>query len=230
MKRTIARSIALVVATLLLSVTAWAQMGGGGPAGPMSQGGPGPMMGCRALWSLGFPQTPTPLTIDQAIVATQQYLAFVGNPDLVAAKVIDFTNHFDVVVKEKSTGAGAFTLLIDKLTTGSVCWEPGPNTMWNTKYGMGWGHMHGPPWSWWPTVPTTQMPVTAEQAKQSAQSFLDAYLPGTTVSAEVDTFYGFYDVFVMRDDKIISMLSVNGYTGWVWYYTWHGPFVDMKVL
>jgi hypothetical protein len=24
------------------------------------------------------------------------------------------------------------------------------------------------------------------------------------------------------------MLSVNGYTGAVWYHTWHGPFVAME--
>jgi len=24
------------------------------------------------------------------------------------------------------------------------------------------------------------------------------------------------------------MLSVNGYTGQIWYHTWHGAFVDMS--
>ncbi|OGF57047.1 MAG: hypothetical protein A2Z21_10275 [Candidatus Fraserbacteria bacterium RBG_16_55_9] len=211
---------------MLLSVTAWAQMGQMGSA----QGGPGDMMGCRALWSLGFPQAPTPLTIDQAVTATQQYLILLGNPDLVAAKVIDFTNHFEVIVNEKSSGAGAFSLLIDRFSTGAVCFEPGPNMMWNTKYRMGWGHMQGPPWSWWPGVPTTQMPVTPEQAKQLAQSFLNAYLPGTTVGTDIDTFYGFYDLYVLKDGQIVGMMSVNGYTSTIWYYTWHGPFVEMKKL
>ena len=30
--------------------------------------------------------------------------------------------------------------------------------------------------------------------------------------------------------KETGMLSVNGYTGQVWYHTWHGPFVQLKDL
>jgi hypothetical protein len=186
------------------------------------------MMGCRAIWSLGFPQTPTQLTIDQVADATRQYLGLLGNSDLVPAKVIDFTNHFDVLVKEKSTGASAFSLLIDKLSTGAVCFEPGPNMMWNTKYGVNGGHMMGPPW--WPGTPTTQMPVAPGQAKQLVQNFLNTYLQGTTVGDDMDTFYGFYDLYALKDGQIFGMLSVNGYTGVIWYCTWHGPFAAMKTL
>lgn len=214
-----------------LSVTAWAQMGPPGGPGPMAGAGaqPGPMMGCQALGNLGFPRTPDPLIIDQAVEAAQRYLTFGGrgNPDLVPAKAMDFTNHFQVTIKEKSTGANAFNLIVDKLTTGAVCWEPGPNMMWNTKYRfMGWGHMQGPPW--WSGTPTTQMPITPERAKQLAQGFLTVYMSGTTVGEEVSIFYGFYDLYVVKDGKIVGELSVNGYTGWVWYQTWHGPFVTMK--
>lgn len=216
--------VGLALTVLLFSATAWAQMGQMGSA----QGGPGDMMGCRALGSLGLPQTPAQLTIDQAADATRQYLTLFGNPDLVPAKIIDFTNHFDVLVKEKSSGAGAFTLLIDKLSTGAVCFEPGPNVMWNSKYGMGGSGMHGPPW--WPAQPTTQMPVTVDQARQLARSFLNTYLPGATVDAQVDTLYGFYTLYALKDGQIFGMLSVNGYTGTIWYCTWHGPFVAMKQL
>ncbi len=215
--------IGLTLAILLFSVPAWAQMGGSMGS---TQAGSGGMMGCRALWSLGLPQTPTQLTIDQAADATRQYLGLLGNSDLVLGKVIDFTNHFDVLVKEKSTGAGAFSLLVDKLSTGAVCFEPGPNMMWNTKYAVNGGHMMGP--SWWPGTPTTQMPVSPDQAKQLAQSFLNAYLPGTTMGADIDTFYGFYDLYVLKDGQIFGMLSVDGYNGMVWYCTWHGPFTAMK--
>lgn len=224
-----AMGLALVLAGTL-SVTVWAQMGPPGGPGPMAGLGaqPGPMMGCQALWQLGFPKGAIPLTIDQAVEAVQKYLILLRNPDLVPSEVIDFTNHFQVRVKEKSTGVNALNLIVDKLSTGAVCFEPGPNMMWNTKYHMGWGHMQGPPW--WPRVPTTQMPVTVEQAKQLAQNFLSAYLPGATVGEEVEIFYGFYDLYVMRDGKVWGELSVNGYTGWVWYQTWHGPFVAMKKL
>lgn len=222
--------LALVLAWTL-AVTALAQMGPPGGPGPMAGLGAqlGPMMGCQALWNLGFPRTPNPLTIDQVIEAVQKYLILLRNPDLVLSEVIDFTNHFQARVKEKSTGANAFNLLVDKLSTGAVCWEPGPNMMWNTKYRfMGWGHMHGPPW--WLGTPTTQMPITPERAKQLAQSFLNLSMPGTTVGEEVEIFYGFYDLYVAKDGKILGELSVNGYTGLVWYQTWHGPFVAVKRL
>jgi hypothetical protein len=29
---------------------------------------------------------------------------------------------------------------------------------------------------------------------------------------------------------VAGMLSVNGYTGQIWYHTWHGAFVQMKDL
>jgi hypothetical protein len=196
-------------------------------AGPGAQ--PGPMMGCQALWNLGFSRTLEALTLDQAVEAVQKYLVLLRNPDLVPSEVIDFTNHFQARVKEKSTGANAFNLLIDKLSTGAVCWEPGPNMMWNTKYRfMGWGHMQGPPW--WSGTPTTQMPITPERAKQLAQGFLNAYLPGTTVDEEIEVFYGFYDLYIAKDGKVLGELSVNGHIGWVWYQTWHGPFVAVKKI
>nr|BAL58467.1 hypothetical conserved protein [Candidatus Acetothermum autotrophicum] len=229
---TIGLGLALVLAGAL-HTAAWAQMGP--PGGPGPQAGPGaqagPMMGCQPLWNLGFPRTLDPLTIDQAVEATQKYLTFAGrgNPDLVPAKVIDFTNHFQVTVKEQSTGANAFNVVIDKLATGAVCWEPGANVLWNTKYhpGQGPGPMHGPPFG---PAPTTQMTVTAERAKELAQKFLNVFLPGTTVDTEVDTFYGFYDLFVLKDGKIVGELSVDGRLGSVWYHTWHGPFVALKKL
>jgi hypothetical protein len=34
----------------------------------------------------------------------------------------------------------------------------------------------------------------------------------------------------MKDDQVYGMLSVNGYTGDVWYHTWHGDFIDMTEL
>lgn len=211
----------LLVGTL--SVTAWAQMG----PGPGAQ--PGPMMGCQLLGSLGFPRTPAPLTLDHAVEAVQKYLVLLGNPDLVPSEVLDFTNHFQARVKEKSTGANAFNLLIDKLSSGAVCWEPGPNMMWNTKYRFrGWGHMQGPPW--WSGTPTTQMPITPERARQLAQNFLTVYFPETTVDEEIEVFYGFYDLYIAKEGKIVGELSVNGYTGWIWYQTWHGPLVAVKKI
>jgi hypothetical protein len=45
------------------------------------------------------------------------------------------------------------------------------------------------------------------------------------VAEEADAFYGYYTIEVLNGDNIYSMLSVNGYTGQVWYHNWHGKFI-----
>ncbi len=68
-------------------------------------------------------------------------LAFVGtlavgdNPNLEVAEVMEFANNYYAEVREKDSGIGAMELLIDR--PGSRAYpEPGPNMMWNTKYGI----------------------------------------------------------------------------------------------
>lgn len=76
-------------------------------------------------------------------------------------------------------------------------------------------------------APTTKPQVTAAQAKTIAQTFLDTRVPGTKVR-NVDTFPGYYTLDITRDGKVAGMLSVNAYTGQVWYHAWHGTFVQEK--
>jgi hypothetical protein len=168
--------------------------------------------------------------VDQAAQAAQQYLvASWRNPDLAVREAMEFSNHFYVQVVEQSTGIGAMELLVDKII-GTIHPEPGPNMMWNTKYSPmgsgGWGHMGG--WGGPAQAPTAEMPITPEQARQLTQQFLDVYLPGTTASEEVTPFYGYYTLHIERDGQIVGMLSVNGFTGQVWYHSWHGQFLGMK--
>jgi hypothetical protein len=73
------------------------------------------------------------------------------------------------------------------------------------------------------------MTVSEVQAKKNAQDYLDNYLSGSKIG-DADRFYGYYTVEVLKDNQIYSMLSVNGYTGQVWYHFWHGPFIEMKEL
>ena len=77
------------------------------------------------------------------------------------------------------------------------------------------------------STPTTKPGVTAAQAKTIAQTFLDARASGTKVR-NVDTFPGYYTLDVIRDGKVFGMLSVNAYTGQVWYHGWHGVFIREK--
>ena len=72
------------------------------------------------------------------------------------------------------------------------------------------------------------MRVSPTKAQQAAQKFLDAYLPGTKAAQDVDTFYGYYTIHVLKDGQNYGMLGVNGYEGWVWYHEWHGRNFGMK--
>src|SRR5215208_4245387 len=58
-----------------------------------------------------------------------------GDSNLEVVDVMEFTNNYYAQVRESDSGIGAMELLIDK-RTGWVRPEPGPNMMWNTKYGM----------------------------------------------------------------------------------------------
>ena len=172
-----------------------------------------------------YSRSSTPLTLDQAAEAANQYLADYGNPDLVLAEVMEFTENFYAEVEEKSSGIHAFELLIDRYT-GVIYPEPGPNMMWNSKYSH-MGRMRGGDWGGWQAGPTS---VTSDQALDFAQEWLDRYLPGTSVAEKADVFYGYYTIHLLKDGQVYGMLSVNGYAGEVWYHTWHGSFIAMKEL
>lgn len=214
--------------------------GGFGPGGMMGNGygrgagyGPGMMGGSgygpggmMSGWAQGNPNQPA-ISLDQAQKNVQAYIAQTGNTDLTIDEVMEFQNNFYAIVKEKSTGTGAFEVLINKWT-GVVTPEPGPNMMWNTKYGMmGQNSWMGQHVGY--TTPSGPMTVSADQTKQIAQEWLDQNQPGSTTEAP-DKFYGYYTVHILKNGKVAGMLSVNGYTGQVWYHTWHGAFIQMKDL
>src|SRR3990172_3775851 len=191
------------------------------------------------------PATAT-LTINNAVVTAQNYLTRLNNPDLAIKKAVEYTQNFYIVVYERSTGAGAFELVIDKYT-GNVYPENGPSATWNTKYGTangayGYGssYGYGPGMmggeggmmggyggyggSGYTGVPTTVMPVTSFQAAVYVQQYLNAYLPGTT-TGNMTTFYGYYTVEVLSAGKTYGILSINGYNGQAWFHNWHGTFI-----
>ncbi|MEJ2240821.1 MAG: hypothetical protein P8Y18_01575 [Candidatus Bathyarchaeota archaeon] len=178
-------------------------------------------MGGSYYGSNFYQNTPTTtLTIDQAITIAESYVNSLNNPDLFVEEVEEFAGNFYVQVKEESTGFGAFELLIDK-STGIVTPEMGPNMMWNTKYNFNSGYCN-----WFYGTATTSTPtLTVEQAELYAQNYLDAYYPGTNVD-EATAFYGYYTFEVLSGSGIYGMLSVNSYTGQVWFHTWHGAFIQ----
>lgn len=194
---------------------------------PYGRYGSGMMGGCGMMCGWGVPANANPISMDQAVAAAQLYVAAYHNSDLGLAEIMEFTNNFYVHVTEKSTGTGVFEVLVNRYT-GAVSPEPGPNMMWNTRYGMmsgNGGGMMGHMMGGYPYQPAGPMSVSVAQAQTNAQQFLDANFPGAKLADDQDTFYGYYTMDFLQNGKIVGMLSVNGYTGQVWYHTWHGAFV-----
>ncbi|MCJ7714067.1 hypothetical protein MUO66_06380 [Candidatus Bathyarchaeota archaeon] len=136
-------------------------------------------------------------------------------PLLEVEEIMEFSSNFYVIVKETSTQNSALELLIDR-NSGRIHQEPGPNMMWNTKYGY---HNRL-------DIPTTQMPIDAESAVMIAQEWLNNNIFGKRVE-ETSVFYGYYTMDFSEKGQIFGMLSVNGYSGEVWYHSWHGDFISM---
>ena len=186
---------------------------GGGCLGRMGWTG-------NSYTTTSYTYTGAPLNITTATTIAKNYITSLNNPDLTVKQVEEYSANYYAQVNEKSTGNGAFELLINKYT-GSVYPEMGPNMMWNTKYGMMRGGILGGIFG----TPTATMTVTATQAKTNAQQYLNSYLPGNT-TGDITTFYGYYTIEVLNGSSTYGMLSVNGYTGQVWYHTWHGNFIQ----
>jgi hypothetical protein len=185
--------------------------------------------GCigRFGWSGGnsfttppYTYTGTKLNLTIAKTIAKNYVAALNNPDLAVKEVEEYIANYYVRVGEKSSGSGAFELLINKYI-GSIYPEMGPNMMWNTKYGMMRGGILGGIYG----TPTTIMTVTISQATANAQQYLNSYIPGTTIG-DVTTFYGYYTIEVLNGTTTYGMFSVNGYTGQVWSHSWHGVFIQ----
>ena len=168
-----------------------------------------------------------PISITLAQTSAQNYIVTLNNPDLTIKQVKEHSNNFYIQVTEKSTGNGAFELIIDKYT-GAVFPEMGPNMMWNVKYAtQTGGMMSGGMMSGYSNTvtPTTTLPIDLAQAKVDAEQYLNVNYPGTTTGSAT-IFYGYYTLEVLNGTTTQGILSVNGYTGQVWYHTWHGNFVQ----
>ena len=214
--------------------------GGYGPGMTMQRfdfgcGAPGVMDGQGTMGDQGYDrfgitdQRQSGAQVQQAVVA---YLAgYYNNPDLAVIELMAFEQNIYARIAEKSTKINACELLIDPYT-GAVQPEYGPNRMWNTKYGQmsdqGGMMPSDTKDGLAPLQPSAEMPVTAAQASKLAQQYLDTQKPGLTAELGLDVFYGYYTVHSLdKAGNTVGMLSVNGYTGQVWYHIWHGKFIGM---
>jgi rhodanese-related sulfurtransferase len=172
-----------------------------------------------APWGQPYRNDVKPLSLDEAKTAAEAFLADLDK-NLELGEVMEFSNHFYADAREKDTGRGAIEFLMDRYT-GAARPEMGPNMMWNEKYGMMRGDR---------SLKPSDMKVSPEKAIKYAQRYLERSEPGLTADAnvkDVETYYGYYTLHVLKDGKVYGMLSVNGDTGRVWYHSWHGDFVAM---
>jgi hypothetical protein len=77
----------------------------------------------------------TTLSITDTNTIAQKYVTSIGNTNLAGKQIQEYTNNFYILVNDKTTGNGAFELLINKCT-GRIYSEMGPNMMWNTQNEM----------------------------------------------------------------------------------------------
>jgi hypothetical protein len=171
---------------------------------------------------------------DEVKAAAEAALASAGYRGFRAAEVMRFENGAYVAVEE-SPGVGAFELIVDP-ETGAVFPEPGPNMMWNTRYGMmaatglgvGGGMMSGPmmggsdlaPWE-------PEQQLTAEQARAIAADWLGEARPGEE-AGEPRAFPGYFTLDTEADGGPTGMLSVNAASGAVWFHGWHRGFLEER--
>jgi hypothetical protein len=162
------------------------------------------------------------ISMDRAQQSVQSFLDRAGDKDLRIDELMEFDRNFYALIKERNTEIGAFELLVAK-HTGSVGYEPGPDMMWNGKYGMmrGFGGMMG---FGSDSGATT---VSPDRATQIAQAWVDQRGDGYSAGTP-DAFYGYYTFHFLKDSRIAGMLSINGSTGQVWFHSWHGNFIQSR--
>lgn len=200
----------------------WPGYGSRGSFGMMG-GWPGMGRGMMGSWYgpgawpwRNLPELDKPLTLDTAQGRVEAALKDWGYDNLIVDEVIQYANDFYALVKEKGTGKGAMELLVDP-RTGAVVTEPGPSMMWNTKYGM---RMVYPG--------STGTSIGIDEAKRQARQWLEASGDKPAWQLDATEMYGYYSIHLVQGSKVDGMLSVNAYTGAIWYHPWHGAFVAAK--
>lgn len=187
--------------------------------------------------------------------AKRQAERFADRLDLRVGEVMQFTNGYYAELVE-SDGRLATEVLVNP-GTGAVWLEYGPAMMWNTRYGMmagsgfseaggmmggagmmggmmggsgGMGGMMGGDFAdpTWPAVPDTDATATISpgQAERIGQRWLDRTRSALR-AGEAEEFPGYYTLHTLQNGRVAGMLSVNAFTGAVWYHWWHGRFVTM---
>jgi len=197
------------------------------PAGTFGTGtgytlGLGNMMNMMGGFNLGQQNNNLKnISFDEVKSSVEKYLNDTGLQNVKIKEIMEFSNNFYIETVEQKTGFGATELLFDK-TSGAIFPEYGPNMMWNQKYGM----MHS-------IIGSNQfennMKIDEQKAIEIANNYLAKISQNEFAVGEMPKFYGYYTIDTVNKDGVtVGMLSVNGFTGQVWYHNWHGTFIEMK--
>src|SRR6266511_1681052 len=207
----------------LLTVGTWAATrGAAGPSYPMMGGAQGAgmmdgqgagMMGGGAMMGGGYVLPGNGRRVDSLAAARHRAQLFADDLGLRAGEVMQFSNGFYAELRT-ADGRGASEVLVDP-AGGGVAIEYGPAMMWNTSYGMHAGEA------------SAAAQITADDAARLAGQWLREQRRGLSVG-DAEEFPGYFTLHTLRDGKIAGMMSVNAYTGAVWYHTWHGRYVAMS--
>jgi len=149
-----------------------------------------------------------PITQDVAMKNMENFSRQYGSNTEID-DVMAFSSNYYGVVKDTASGQDIAEILVDRYS-GSTYPEPGPNMMWNTRYGAG-------------SVQAGNSSYDLAGAQKLAVEFLIDYLPGAQIQ-ESHKMLGYY-TFDFGRNETESMLSVNAYTGQIWVHTWHGSYL-----
>lgn len=183
---------------------------GRGCGGVNNGAGYGMMGGGYNAASLGINLTNGQVTLDDQVLSIAKAYVQVLNQDLRIAEIHEYSDSYEVELKESKTENKAFEFMISK-NEGYIFIEMGPNVMWNNKY----GHMN------WRGTKNT--PITAEQAAKAAQDYVNQQMGNAYTLEQPEAAPGYYEFMILKDGKDYAELDVNGYTGQVWFESWHGP-------
>lgn len=179
------------------------------------------------------------LTVEELEVFVNKYISSYETELEISDVFIYEDSEYYYSIIEKETGRGAMELLVNPFT-GSIYPEYGPNMMWNFKYGM-----HGPSGmmsgrnmmsgrgmmgynnSDFDTSDFGDNEITSEEAYNYGVKYLDKLNDELELSKEFHEFYGYFTFHVDMDGKTYGMMSVNGFTGDVWYHDWHGKLIEV---
>jgi hypothetical protein len=209
--------------------------GGGMMGGGMMGGG---WIGASGMMSSPGTSGAEPLSTEDATQAVEKYLQAIGLTDLEIGEVMIFDNHAYAQVVDEAKN-GAFEVLVDPVTR-SVGLEYGPAMMWNIEYGMMGGRgammgsglmgssMMGGAGSMMAQefIGSSDEAISADQAIEIAQDYLDRYLPALAADEHADAFPGYFTIHTLQEGETVGMLSVNAFNGDVWYHTWHGTLIE----